>query len=66
MQNTLVLFAILAVAVAVYWPILKKARIDIAARDQAGLSNGPLYAVLLIPLVGPIVYLVFRRPLAVE
>ncbi len=66
MQNTLVLFAILAVAVAVYWPILKKARIDIAARDRAGLSNGPLYAVLLIPLVGPIVYLVFRRHFAVK
>jgi len=66
MQNTLVLFAILAVAVAVYWPILKKARIDIAARDRAGLRNGPLYAVLLIPLAGPIVYLVFRRYFAVE
>ena len=66
MQNTLVLFAILAVAVAIYWPILKKARVDIAARDRAGLGNGALYAVLLIPLVGPIIYLVFRRYFAVE
>lgn len=66
MKNTLVLFAVLAVAVAIYWPILRKARVDIAARSRAGLSNGLLFAVLLIPLVGPIIYLLFRRHFAVE
>lgn len=66
MQNTLVLFAILTVAVAIYWPILKKARVDIAARERAGLSNGPLYAVLLIPLVGPVIYLIFRSHFAIK
>lgn len=60
MQNTLTLLLILAIAVAIYWPILRKARVDIAARTRAGLSNTPLFAVLLIPLVGPIIYLVFR------
>jgi len=66
MKQTLVLLAVLAVAVAVYWPILKKANRDIAARSAAGLSNSVLYAVLLFPLVGPVLYLVFRRHFAVE
>lgn len=61
MRQTLVFLAILVAAVAIYWPILRKARVDIAARSQAGLGNGALFAILLIPLVGPIIYLVFRK-----
>jgi len=60
MKDTLVLISILAVAVAIYWPILRLARADITARANAGLGNGMLYAVLLLPLVGPVVYLLFR------
>lgn|GEM_PF-2025384 len=66
MQQTLVFIAVLIVAVAIYWPILKKARADISARSAAGLGNGMLYAVLLIPLLGPILYLVFRKRFAVK
>jgi hypothetical protein len=66
MQQKLVFFLILAVAVAIYWPILRVARKTITARAQAGLSNSILFAVLLIPLFGPIIYLVFRRKFAVE
>lgn len=66
MKQTLLLLAVILIAAAIYWPILKKARVDIAARSKAGLSNGGLYAVLMIPLAGPLVYLVFRRFFAVE
>jgi|AntRauTorckE5430_2_1112549.scaffolds.fasta_scaffold01110_8 hypothetical protein len=66
MKQTLLLLAVIIVAAIIYWPILKKARVDIAARTKAGLSNGGVYAVLLIPLVGPFVYLLFRRYFAVE
>ncbi len=66
MQQTLVFVAILAVAVAIYWPILKKARKTIEVRAAAGLGNGILFAVLLIPLFGPIIYLVFRKRFEVK
>lgn len=66
MRQTLVMLGVLIVAVAVYWPILKIAREDMAARARAGLGNGMVYAVLLLPLVGPVVYLVFRKFFAVD
>ncbi|NJC27201.1 hypothetical protein [Neolewinella antarctica] len=66
MRQFLVMLAVLIVAVLIYWPILKKARVDLAERSQAGLSNGIVYAVLLFPLVGPVVYLLLRRHFAVE
>ncbi len=66
MKQTLLLLAVIAVAVAIYWPILKKARLDIAARAKAGLSNSVLYAVLLFPLVGPLIYLLFRSRFQVK
>ena len=65
MRQFLIMLAVLIVAVGVYWPILKKARADLAARSQAGLSNGIVYAVLLFPLIGPILYIVFRKHFAV-
>ncbi|TXF89444.1 hypothetical protein FUA23_10790 [Neolewinella aurantiaca] len=66
MQQTLVFLAVLIVAVAIYWPILKKARGDISARSAAGMGNGLLFAVLLIPLFGPIIYLIFRKKFSVK
>ena len=60
MQKTLILLGVVLAAGLIYWPILKIARRDIAARQRLGLSNGVLYTVLLIPLLGPFVYLVFR------
>lgn len=65
MQKTLIFLAVLVVAVAVYWPILRIARTDIARRAAAGRSNGLLYAVLLIPLFGPLIYLLVRKQFAV-
>ena len=66
MQQFWVMLGVLTVAVLIYWPILRIARVDMARRSQAGLSNGIVYAVLLLPLVGPVVYLVFRRFFAVQ
>ncbi|MEM1357952.1 MAG: hypothetical protein AAGF89_07130 [Bacteroidota bacterium] len=66
MRQALVFLAILVAAVAIYWPILRIARADITARSRAGLGNGLLFAVLLIPLVGPVLYLVFRKYFVVE
>lgn len=66
MQQTLLLLAVIVAAGFIYWPILKKARLDIAARTKAGLSNGKLYAVLMIPLVGPFVYAIFRSKFRVK
>lgn len=66
MQQFWVMLGVLVVAVLVYWPILRIARVDMARRSEAGLNNGIVYAVLLLPLVGPVVYLVFRRFFAVQ
>jgi hypothetical protein len=66
MKQTLVFVAVLIIAVAIYWPILKKARTDISARSAAGLGNGLLFAVLLIPLFGPIIYLLVRSRFQVK
>lgn len=66
MQKALVFLLILVIAVAIYWPILRMARKDIAQRSAAGLGNGVLYAVLLIPLFGPIIYLLVRKQFTVE
>ena len=66
MQQFLVMLGVLTVAVLVYWPILRVARKDLAARSKAGLSNGIVYAILLLPLVGPVVYLGVRRYFSVR
>jgi hypothetical protein len=66
MQQKLVFFLILAVAVAIYWPILRIARKTITARAQAGLSNSILFAVLLIPLFGPIIFLLVKERFVVK
>lgn len=66
MQQTLITLAVIVFAGLIYWPILKIARRTIAERDAAGLSNGLLYAVLLLPLIGPFVFLLVRGRFAVK
>ena len=61
MRNTLLLLAVIVVAFLVYRPLLAIASRDMAARTAAGKSNGMVYAVLLLPLVGPFVWLLVRR-----
>ena len=60
MSQTLLTLAVIIIAGLVYWPILKMARVTIAERSAAGQSNSLLYAVLLFPLIGPFLFLLFR------
>ena len=57
----LVALVVIILIVLIYRPILKMARADMAIRKQDGLGNGIVYAVLLIPVVGPLVYLLVRK-----
>jgi hypothetical protein len=66
MRDTLILLLILVIAIAVYWPIMRIARRDLAERNEAGMGNGVVYAILLLPLFGPIIYLVFRNRFRVK
>ena len=63
MGNTLLILAVLLLAVLIYRPILALAGKDMAARTAAGKSNGIVYAILLLPLLGPFVYLAIRSRL---
>ncbi|WP_420458677.1 hypothetical protein [Neolewinella sp.] len=53
--------AVIVLAVLIYRPILRIAREDMAARKRAGYSNSYVYAILLFPILGPLVYLLVRR-----
>ncbi|MTB50561.1 hypothetical protein [Lewinella sp. W8] len=66
MRDTLILLLILIIAFAIYWPIMRIARRDLAERNQAGLGNGVVYAILLLPLFGPIIYLLLRNRFRVK
>jgi hypothetical protein len=57
----LVALSVIILTVLIYRPILKLARADMAVRKQDGLGNGIVYAVLLIPIFGPLVYLLVRK-----
>lgn len=57
----LVALAVIILIVLIYRPILKTARTDMAVRKEEGLGNGIVYAVLLIPIIGPLVYLLIRK-----
>ncbi len=61
--SILVALAVILLAVLIYRPILKVASADMAARSRSGLSNGIIYAILLFPLIGPLVYLLIRKSL---
>ena len=55
--------AVIVVAILLYRPILRLARTDMATRKAAGLGSGIVYAVLLFPILGPLVYLLVRKAL---
>lgn len=52
---------VIVVAVLIYRPILKIARNDMARRREAGMGSGIVYAILLLPIFGPLLYLLVRR-----
>ncbi|WP_116126395.1 hypothetical protein [Lewinella sp. IMCC34183] len=63
MPTSTLIFAlvVIVVAVLIYRPILRIARADMAERTQAGQSNAVVYALLLFPVFGPLLYLLVRR-----
>lgn len=60
-SDTLILLAILLLAFSIYYPIVKIARKDMDARALAGMSNTPVLMFLMLPIVGPLLYLMFRK-----
>ncbi|MBB4080814.1 hypothetical protein GGR28_003453 [Lewinella aquimaris] len=60
-KTLLVALAVILLAVLIYRPILRIAREDMVTRKQAGLGNSVVYAVLLFPIVGPLLYLLVRK-----
>ena len=62
-QTLLIALVLLVIGVFVYRPIMKIARRDMAARTAAGQSNALVYTLLLLPVFGPLLYLLFRRAL---
>ena len=61
MRTVLIVLAVAIAAWFIYRPALRVAQVDMAERSARGESNGVVYAVLLLPLVGPFVWLVARR-----
>ena len=61
--SVLLAVAVIVVAVMIYRPILKIANEDMAARTRSGRSNAVVYALLLFPLLGPLLYLLIRKSL---
>ena len=61
LQYALLLLGLILLGVFVYRPIMKLARRDMAARTAAGLSNSFVYAILLLPILGPLFYLLVRK-----
>ena len=62
-QTLLIALVLLVIGVFIYRPIMKIARRDMAARTAAGQSNALIYTLLLLPVFGPLLYLLFRRAL---
>ena len=57
----LVSVAVIVLIVLLYRPIMRQAWEDMARRSQAGLSNSYVYAILLFPILGPLMYLLVRK-----
>lgn len=60
-SDTLILLAVLLLAFCIYYPIAKIAKRDMATRNQAGMSSTPVLYFMMLPIVGPLLYLVFRK-----
>lgn len=64
--DTTLLIAVLLLAFCVYYPIMKLARKDMAARAEQGMSNTAILMVLMVPILGPILYVLFRRSFRID
>lgn len=64
--DTTLFIAVLLLAFCVYYPIMKLARKDMAARSDKGMSNTTILMILMVPILGPILYILFRRSFKVN
>lgn len=60
-SDTFLILAVLLLAVCIYYPIAKIAKRDMATRNQAGMSSTPILYFMMLPIVGPLLYLLFRK-----
>lgn len=60
MRTFLLLLLLILPIALLYATVLGQAKKDMARRSQAGLDNTPVYAILLIPVIGPVIYLLVR------
>lgn len=60
-KDSILFIAVLGIAFAIYYPIMRLARKDMAARTQNGLNSTPILMLLMLPILGPILYLLFRK-----
>lgn len=61
MSDFVTILLVLALAFCIYFPVLRIARRDMNARVTAGLSAAPVLMILMLPIVGPLFYLLVRR-----
>lgn len=64
--DTTLFIAVLLLAFCVYYPIMKIARRDMAARSNQGMGNTTILMILMVPILGPLLYLLFRRSFKVD
>ena len=63
LSTSTLLFGLLIIVLAflIYAPILRVARADMAQRKERGKSNSVVYALLLFPVLGPLLYVLLRK-----
>lgn len=64
--DTTLFIAVLLLAFCIYYPIMKLARKDMTARSNQGMSNTTILMILMIPILGPILYILFRRNFKID
>ena len=56
------LFVVVIVIIGlIYWPIVRMANREMAERRQAGKSDTSIMLLMLIPVLGPLIYLAIRQ-----
>jgi len=65
-KDAFLFLAVLLLAFCIYYPIMRLARQDMKARERQGLSNSTIIMLLMLPIAGPILYLLFRRSFRVD
>lgn len=61
-SSDVLLFVVIIVIIGlIYWPIIRMANREMAERRLAGKSDQSIMLLLLIPILGPLIYLAIRQ-----